>query len=351
MKLILNKLKNKLAPEKVRVGVGLDIGSAAVKAVKLSFSGDRTELSDFAIYPVKLEPGSTLKEMLQSHPGIDEVNVAVSGTSTIVRYVEFPSMQGSELKQAMKYEAEKLIPFPMADVDIDTYILKQGLPDNKMQVLLAAAKKEAIKQRLKMLEDAGLSAGVMDMETIALVNAFNFSYSEEESVKKKTIAILNIGSSFSNLNIVDSGQPRLSRDIHIAGENFTQKISEVFSVSRLKAEELKVDPAALQTAGGEADGKKMVACVNSVLTNLATEVRTSFDYFESQNATSVEKIFLSGGGATFAGLDEMLSNLLGIAVEYWDPFRKVFIPENIGASQLKSQSRSFAVALGLALRG
>jgi type IV pilus assembly protein PilM len=92
------------------------------------------------------------------------------------------------------------------------------------------------------------------------------------------------------------------------------------------------------------------SALEPVLTNLATEIRTSFDYYESQNASSVVKIFLSGAGSKFSGLKDMLANLLDIEVEYWDPLKKINIAKNLDAARLKASADQLGVAVGLALR-
>ena len=95
--------------------------------------------------------------------------------------------------------------------------------------------------------------------------------------------------------------------------------------------------------------EKVSAALESVLSVLASEVRTSFDYYESQSAASVVKIFLSGGSGLYPGLKDMMGNLLGIEVEYWDPFRNIGISADIEMEKLKGLSAQLAVAAGLAL--
>jgi type IV pilus assembly protein PilM len=325
--------KNKLQKEKL--SLGLDIGTAKVKSVKLKFSKESVELCGFDTVP-------SLKEIVPLLE-IKKVNISVSGPSVIIRYVSFPMMKASELKQALKFEAQKHIPFPIAEVNLDGYILKQDLPDNKMLVLVSAVKKEVVSQRLKIIEEAGLRVNVIDIDSLALINAFNLNYSQEKETKTKTVALLNIGASFSNLNILEGNSPRLSRDIHIAGNNFTQRISDMLGIDFKSAENLKLNP----------DKEKLPqvsSALEPVLTNLATEIRTSFDYYESQNASSVVKIFLSGAGSKFSGLKDMLANLLDIEVEYWDPLKKINIAKNLDAARLKASADQLGVAVGLALR-
>ncbi len=212
-----------------------------------------------------------------------------------------------------------------------------------MKVLLAAVKKDFLSQRLKLLAGLDLEVGVVDVDSLALMNAFEFNYAQEENIKNKTLALLNIGSSTSNLNIMDSGYPALSRDINIGGNNFTQKVVDALSVDFKAAEEIKTGRNKLQT-------EKAAKAIEPILAKLAQEVRSSFDYYESRSITSVEKIFLSGGGSLFGGLKDTLANLIGIEVVNWDPFKKISLAESIDKDKLKVLSGQLAVAVGLALR-
>jgi type IV pilus assembly protein PilM len=342
MKNILSKIKIGLSKDKFSIGV--DIGVSQIKVVKLKLAKDQAELCGFDIEPARFELGEVLSHILQSHSGGDLVNISVSGQQSVIRYVNFVRMNSAELKQALKFEAQKHIPFSIADVNLDGYILKDDLPDNKMLVLIAAVKKDLVNQRLKLIEGLGCRTNIIDIDSIALLNAFNFNYPfKEDSQEHKAIALLNIGSSMSNLDILDNGIPRLSRDLQIAGNTFTQKIADIFSIDFANAENLKINPDKEKLS-------KINAGIESALINLAREIRTSFDYYESQGASNVSKVFLSGGSAKFEGLKEMLAHLLSIEVEYWDPFKKIKIPENIDAEKLKKSSGELSVAVGLALR-
>jgi len=323
--------------------IGLDIGTSTVKLVELKVLKDKdiVELVRFDLEPIQADSTPLLKKISPSQ----SITISVSGISTVIRYIDFPRMNEDELKQALKFEAQKFIPFPINEVNLDSHILKEGLSDSKMLVLVAAVKKDFITQRLKLIQEAGIKTDIIDLDSLALVNAFNFSYSEEErkDLKNKAIALLNIGASMSNLNILENGLPVLSRDIYAAGNNITQKIQDIFSIDAKSAEELKlnIDKERMD---------KVVTAVESVLSDLAKELRVSFDYYESQNSSSVVKILLSGGGSKFSGLKDMLANLLSIEVEYWDPLKQISIPDSFDCKQLKELSSQFAVAVGLALR-
>lgn len=347
--------KFKLPGAKEKLSIGLDIGAQSIKCVKLKVN-NVTELVGFDLEEGALDPTEVLKKIRHTQDA-DLVNISFCGASTVIRYVNFLRMNQTELRQALKFEAQKYIPFSLNEVNLDAEILKNDLPENKMLVLIAAIKKELIQQRLKNLENAGLRPKIIDIDSLALVNSFNFNYPKVDAVEsklednalatdnqsRKAICLLNIGASISNVNILNNGIPRLSRDIHCGGVNFTKKLMDIFEVDFKAAEELKINPT-------EEKSDKVRAAVENVLTNLAAEIRTSFDYYESQNTSSVVKIFLSGGAGRTGGLAEMLSVSLGIPVESWDPFKQIKASDKIDMQKLSNFSGQFNIAVGLALR-
>jgi type IV pilus assembly protein PilM len=341
------KLKGRA--DKDSFSLGLDLGSSATKIVKLKLLKDGAQLEGIDLIP----PLAELKSIVTAY-GVKKVNISVSGTAAIIRYVNFPKMNDAELKQALKFEAQKHIPFSLTDVNLDSCILSQDPSSNTMLVMLAVAKKELVNQRLKLLQDTGIKVNLIDIDSLALVNAFNFNYPLDKDMKNKAVALLNIGASFSNLNILEDAIPRLSRDIHIAGNNFTQRIQETLGIDLKGAEDLKLNPDKERL-------NKITLAVETGLTPLASELRSSFDYYESQGSSTVTKILLSGGGSLFLGIKDSLANLLGIDVEYWDPFKNIEIPKKINLSKIipalnnttqevTPYLRQFAVSVGLALR-
>ncbi|MFA6358218.1 MAG: type IV pilus assembly protein PilM [Candidatus Omnitrophota bacterium] len=334
--------KIKIFTKKEKFNIGLDIGTQSIKCVKLKITGEDKELVSFDLEESQLDPTEILKK-IKHDQDLDLVNISFCGSATVIRYVNFLKMNKSEFKQALKFEAQKHIPFSLEEVNLDAEILKDNLPENKMLVLIAAVKKEFIQQRLKIIENSGLRVNAVNIDSLALVNAFNFNYPKTDISGNKSACILNIGATITNLNIINNGIPCLSRDIHLGGANFTKKLMDIFNIDFKEAEKLKITPSADST-------NKVKAAVESALTNLASEIRTSFDYYESQNTSNVVKIFLSGGAGKIPALAEMLSNYLDIQVEAWDPFEKIKIAENIDKQKLNQYSGQFNVAVGLALR-
>lgn len=338
---LFKKIRDKAGKEKF--SVGLDIGTSSLKIAKLKLGQNPAELCGFSLEPNQLDLAQSLKK-LKSLYGLEAVNISFAGPATVTRYVNMPKMEPAEFRQALKFEAQKYIPFSVSEINLDGCILRDNLPDNKMLVLIAAVKKEAAEQRLKLLQESGLSANIIDLDSIALANSFNYIFAPDDSLKQKTYALLDIGASVASLAILEAGALVLSRDIHIAGNAITQKIMDAFGVDFKAAEQLKIHPE-------PPAADKLSAALESVTANLSGEIRTSFDYYESQGSSAVSRIFLSGGAAKFSGLKDTLANFLGIEVGCWDPVKGLRLAADIAPAELKEASAQLAVAVGLALRG
>ena len=106
----------------------------------------------------------------------------------------------------MQWEAEQHIPFDMADVNLDFRILS---PDDttggQMDVLLVAARKAKVAEGTSLITAAGLKPVVVD--ALALANAFEAAH----GLANAPIALVDIGASTTNVNIVVNGVTRLQR--------------------------------------------------------------------------------------------------------------------------------------------
>lgn len=303
-------LKFKKALGKIKIG--LDWGYSSLKLIILELQNDTYILKDAKIIPL---PSSDLKlsEIIKDLNLPCGVNLGISGPNVVIRYVALPKMNEKEFKDSLRYEAATHLPFPVEELNLDGLILKD-LPDNKMLVMLAAAKKDFINQRLKLLQEAGIRVNILDIDSLALINAFNYVRSQE-SISLAAEVLVNIGAMVTSLNILENGIPHFSRDIGVAGDNFAAKTPK-----------------------------------ESAVADLAAEIRKSFDYYEAQSTATIEKIFLSGGGSMVAGLENSLKEFLDIETETWDPLAKFEFAPNLDREDLKTKFASFAVAVGLALR-
>ncbi len=326
--------------------LGVDIGTHAVKIVRIERSKDSLKVLGFAVEKIvdKAVREALSKALVKAKASLDQpAALAVSGQGVVSRYVEFPMMSRTELESSMQFEIEKYVPFPLADVVSDYSVVYEMKDKAKMSILIAAAKNELIQKKLDLAKEMNLRVKVVDLDCLALANFVKLLNDEQK--KSESLAIINIGRMSSNINILVDGQPHLSRDIFIGGDDITKKITESLDVGEDEAEQLKLNPHAYQ-GGPEA----LVALWEPILNNLASEIRVSLDYFESRASKAIEKLFLTGGSGRLAGIEEYFNHYLGIETKRLDFAGHLSYGPSVDQIDFKKDSDLLTVALGLALR-
>lgn len=339
---------------------GLDIGSSAIKLVQLKESKGKYELVKFGIQPLDpelivdgtvMDAGrvvEAIKALLSAQQiKTKDVVLSVSGHSVIVKKITLPSMTEDELEESIRWEAEQYIPFDINDVNLDFHIL--GSTDGpegrgQMSVLLVAVKKDKLTDYTALVTEAGLSPAVVDVDAFALENMFEVNYGGGGD---RVVALVNIGASVMNINMLKNGVSSFTRDISIGGNKITESLQKELALSYGDAERAKRGeiPAGM-------DRERVDAVIAAMNTEVAAEIGRSFDYFKTTSAQEgIDRLVLSGGGSKTAGLSAMLAERLGTAVESADPFKEIVIPEKgVDAQFVKENAVLGAVSVGLGLR-
>ncbi len=322
--------------------VGVDVGSYALKAVRLDSSKEGYRLLGFGVEKVvdRNYLDALSKALAKAGAAPDQLAaIAVSGQGVVSRYIELPLMNKNDLESSMRFEIEKYVPFPLAEVATD-YTIVQELKDKaKMSVLIVAAKNDLVQKKTDLARQVNLNLRAIDLDCLALANF----YTEICSVKKTCcIGLVNLGKTTANMNILVDGFPYLSRDIFVGGDEITKKMCEALEMDYAEAEDLKHDPGTRQ--------KELYAVWDPVLNNLAAEIRVSLDYFEARMNKTVEQVVITGGASRLAGLKDYLCQLLGVEVQVMDYVDRLLCDEAVDRRALKAEADLLAVAMGLALR-
>ena len=325
----------------------MDIGTRLIKAVEVSLEENATRLTKFHFaeidFPLGREKtGEALKTLLEKfRPGTKSVNISLSAPSAIVRFISMPEMKEDDLKNSLRFEAEKYIPFNISEVFIDAVIIPGKAGETKqMRVLLAAAKKEAVYACLAMLKEAGLSASLADIDSFACFNAFCNSFRKLD--ESKSTALLNIGYTHTNVLVLRGDQPFFTRDIQTGSKDIAKAVSAEFQVGEKEADKLIFNP-------GE-NALRVFEVAKGVLNDFVEELRLSFGYYENQYGSTINEIYLSGGAAHLGGISGHLEENFGVKPVLWDPFAGFERSPDIDKKLLEPARPHFAVAAGLAMR-
>jgi type IV pilus assembly protein PilM len=338
--------------------VGLDIGSSSVKAVELTGKPGALSLVNLGfegLQPDTVVDGQIMElndvsgvisGLFASHQfKTDRVAAGVSGSSVIVKNIIVPQMTREELEESIDWHAEEHIPFEISDVSLDYQVVGSGA--DSLHVLMAACKRDFVANLKQAIQLAGKQPAVIDVDAFALQNCYEINYEPSDNL---AVALLNVGASTMNINILRGVKSVFTRDVSVGGNQYTSLLQKELGLTYEQAEQVKRGNA----APGGFEGVDIDNALETVSDMLALEISKTFDFYRAtaDDDGSVQKILISGGGSKLKGLPEYLSNRFEIPVERLDPFRRIsFDARRFDPDYMREVVPEMAVAVGLALRG
>lgn len=324
--------------------IGLDVGTHAVKCVKIR----RGSNSSATLLQHSVELLGPQRDPLQRTKAVQQallavgaekspVIAAVGGPGTVLRSVIIPQMTPDELKTALTFEVEKYIPFKLEEVFIDSAILGNQ-PGGRMEITLGAARKEVVQGLVEMLASAGTVPSAVDLEPVALANAWETG---RPTVGVEPVGLVHIGARGTILNFLKETQLQFTREIPLGGDSFTKAIAEGLKVDLSEAERIKCQP-------GEQRGQ-LQPFLQPLWEQWHSQCRASFDFYENQFGQRVGRLYLSGGSCALGGFREWVQETVGLPTEPWNPLSGLQAAGD--AEQLQAVAPVLAVAVGLGVRG
>jgi type IV pilus assembly protein PilM len=342
--------------------VGLDIGSSSVKAVELQGKPGALSLASLGFAPLQPDTvvdgqimelndvSHVISSVFQSQQiKTERVAAGVSGSSVIVKNIIVPQMTREELEESIDWHAEEHIPFDISDVSLDYQVVGSG-PDS-LHVLMAACKRDFVANLKQAIQLAGKQPAIIDVDAFALQNCYEVNYQPPDDL---VVALLNIGASTMNINILKGTRSVFTRDVSVGGNQYTALLQKELGMTYEQAEVMKRGGAGQSPdeSGEEADVEGVLETVSDML---ALEISKTFDFYRAtadDHEAAVQRILISGGGSKLKGLPEFLAQRFEIVVERLDPFRRISVDaRRFDPDYMREVVPEMAVAVGLALRG
>lgn len=337
--------------------IGVDVGTSAVKVVQIERRSGRPLLKAAGV--VDLPAGLMENGVCRDEKGLADLirqALATGGASgrdavlamgvpgLFVREVVFPPLSAAELREAVKWDSERYVPFAPDSYYLDFAVTGQGANELEQKVLLAAAPREAIDALVAAAKGAGLRPVAIDVEPLALLRTLPMA---------DNAMVVDIGAEVSQATIFQGGAPVVVRPVPISGQRFTDVVREAFDLSEAEAERLKQRQHGLLLRPGTGGEDSTVNSRFAMLVaEAAREARRTVEYYRMQNKEAIiDKTFLSGGGAALDNIAYHFAAQLDMPVVVHDPLAGVDISGAFDPHYVRGLGARLGVALGLALRG
>lgn len=332
---------------------GIDLGQAALKAIRLRREGDKVEALDhvFIEHPrILSQPDADrtgmISEAMQKFAENrdltqDKLVVGVPGQHTLARFCKLPPLDNKrKIPELVRYEAQQQIPFDMDEVIWDYQVFED--PEAiETQVGIFAMRREILHDHLRFLSDVGFEPAAVQSTPLALYNAMRY----DGQVTDEPIVILDIGTQNTDL-IVAAGDTLWTRTIPIGGNSFTDALLKTFKLSFNKAEKLKREAQKHKYA------RQIFQAMRPVFADLVAEIQRSIGFFTSgRRGITLKKVLAMGNAFQLPGMMKFIQQNLGMEVIRPTTFNKLNASNAANAPELMKGLLGFGVAYGLALQG
>ena len=337
--------------------VAFDIGSSSVKMVEAAVDKTGCHLLNAGVMP--LPPGAVqnnmvaeghlvaeaIRKLIQAH-GVKSSKVisAVPGRAVIIKKIQMPRQDEDELEANVEFEANKLIPENLENVNLDYQVLGYLEGGNKMEVLLVAVKKEIVNSFADVIEAAGLTPAIIDVDYFAMESMYETNY--EPQTAGEVIGLIHIGAHYTSINVISNGMSTFTGDLPVGGQEFTDSLRRAMQISDAEAETLKIAGLVSRDKATDLEG-----LLRPAAQSLAEDIqRTLSLYGAIASEDGIRNIYLTGGGAKVVGLTAAMKEQLGVPVQLAEPFRNFRLSKNLNKAALAEEAPLLGLAIGLAIR-
>ncbi len=352
--------------------VGIDIGSSAIKIVEIEKIDDRATLKNYGEIILGPRAGvsagqatnlpsdkiaEALRDLLTEAGVIPKHTLfAIPFSASLLSVVELPDVGSKELESMIPLEARRYIPMPLAEVSLDWWILpkrkvsektnmavsKEAPTISKIEVILAAIRNDVLTRFSEIKSIAKIPNDATHFE-IELFSTLRGVVGRDLS----PIVVIDIGAGSTKLAFVDEGVVRGSHMVAVGGQDVTLALAKSLGVSITQAEEMKCRAGMI----GDYEGRDVATVAGLIVANIINETSRFIENYERRYGIKIAKIILVGGGARLKGIEKSIAvRFPQVSVMVGDPFSRLAVPAFLTPT-LKELSPTFAVAVGIALKG
>ena len=339
--------------------IGVDISSSSVKMVELAEGGRGSyRLEAYAIAPLPrdavvdgnitgLDQVVEIVKQTWKLLGSREKRLALSLPAAAViskKVLMAAGLREEDMELQVELEANQYIPFSLDEVNIDFQVLGPAAAADEVEVLIAAARKEKIEDRVAAAEGAGLKVAIMDMDTYATEAAYALASTQlSNNGRNQTVMIIDIGATTMHINVLHDNQSVYTREQAFGGTQLTQEIQRRFGLSPEEAEIAKRRGGLPESYGSEV--------LQPFMQSLALEISRAMQLFTSSTQYNrIDHLMLAGGCASIPGVDVLVQERTRVNTVSANPFTGMTLNSKIKPQQLAADAPSLMIACGLALR-
>jgi len=332
---------------------GLDIGTTAVRLVHLRGAGGQPALVKYAYVPIdsklSMSESKTDQQKLaqavqqlvkQANISTSNVAVGIPSGRVFTTVADVERLPANELAKSIRYQADSLIPTPLAESKIDWALIGDSPADKtKQEILLTSVPNKFVEDRLDMLESIGLDVIAFEPDNLAMARALAVPNGGPQ-------LLLDVGRHSTDLVVMLNDIPHLTRNIPTGAEAIIRAATQNLSIDEKQAEQFVFK---FGLSKDKLEGQVFEA-INGTIELLTTEIEKSIKFFETRyTGSKIGRIIVTGGASVIPEFPLYLANKFALNVEIGNAWQGVSYSRD-RQNELLAISNQFGVAVGLAER-
>ena len=256
-------------------------------------------------------------------------------------------MSAKDFSSTVAHEIEKLLPFPLAEAQLDTRKIDPLPSESELykktdRVFVTAARRKVIQMYSEVFSKAGFKLQAIETETFASIRSLVGS-------DPNPVLIIDMGKSFTSFTFVIRTVPLVDVVIEVGGDAVNQILGRAWNKSPDEVEQMKVDLFEDTDASNDTKIEEMLQPIHSPIIKEIEIVFETARRSAMGTMTRPDKIILSGGAAQCPALAKKIESHFSIRTYTGDPWTRVMSPPGLKPVLDRIGTR-FAVAIGLAER-
>lgn len=323
-----NKAKDNLIKKNV---ISFDIGTTNIKIVEGSFNKGKLTIENCwnILTPVdsvvegEIEVRDAITTMIgaalrQYNIKTKDAICTTNPTALINRELVVPKVEDEELETVVRYEIQQYLPINLDDCILQTTIINEFKDEFegklKYNVRVIVYPKRVASEYYNLLMDLNLRPYTLDVNFNSLNKLVNIINLNEEYNDKSSIALLDMGANFIDVNIYKGEGLDFTRRIKFGGNNIDSVLILEGGYEPGEARNLKINSVDLSK--DDFNSKIENKIVKDVIDELIEKVDMILRFYKNNNiGNEVSKIFIYGGTSKLKGLDDYMQNKFGIKVK------------------------------------
>ena len=339
--------------------LSIDIGSSTIKFIVSEGKYPETlKILDYRLVYIDAKEKTTSQEELQeiikhTYQSLNykpsDVKTLMKPQQEVVRVVELPDVDDDELKKAAGYQLNRYVPFSRGEAVYDcTPIAGSSVVNGMKKCVLVAVRRNCVEQHCKLFETANIAPVIIDVESVAVMNAYisaATAFDEKNKIpnENRNVALVHIGASHTGLSVLRDEAPVASRAINIGADSIVSQVKDILNVKPVVAIDKLSDE--------KFENNDVDNVVNDFVIRISKELKASLAYCKREFDVDAQRLYVTGGAAINKTIIKKINENIGLPVYMFNPFENINLQTlGEGAKDFIKNAPAFVPLFALAVR-